>query len=72
MAEEIKQEEKKEEAGKMFSTILKVVLGLAFFALAIYLLIGRLWWHHTWLVIKGCAAPFLILAGLITLAIAKE
>jgi hypothetical protein len=27
---------------------------------------------QTWVVIKGCAAPFLVLAGLITLAIAKE
>jgi hypothetical protein len=67
MAEETKQETK-----NIMGTILKVILGLVFLALAAYLLIVRLWWNHTWLVIKGCAAPFLILAGIITLAIAKE
>ncbi len=58
--------------GKLLGTILKAVLGLVFLGLAIYLLIGRLWWQETWLVIKGCAGPFLLLAGIITLAIAKE
>ncbi len=71
MAEEIKQEEKKETC-KLMPTLFKVVLGIVFLVLAGYLLIGRLWWHHTWLVIKGCAGPFLVLAGIITLAIAKE
>jgi hypothetical protein len=62
-----------EEAKKIGPVIFKVILGLAFLALAAYLLIGRLqWWRHTWLVIKGCAGPCLILAGIITLAIAKE
>jgi hypothetical protein len=50
----------------------KVVLGLVFLVLAGYLVVARHWWAHTWLVIKGCAAPFLVLAGIITLAIAKE
>ena len=72
MAEEAKQEVKSAEGKQVMSTIFKVVLGLVFLALAFYLLIGRVWWHQTWLVIKGCAAPFLILAGIITLAIAKE
>ena len=58
--------------GKVFGTIFKVILGLAFLGLAAYLLIVRMWWGYTWLVIKGCAGPFLILAGIITLAIAKE
>lgn len=72
MAEEAKQEEKKEEGKKIMSTILKVILGLAFLVLAVYLLIGRVWWKETWSVIKGCAGPFLILAAIITIAIAKE
>jgi hypothetical protein len=59
-------------SNKTPGTILKVILGLAFFVLAGYLLIGQLWWEYTWLVIKGCAGPFLLLAGIITLAIAKE
>jgi hypothetical protein len=72
MAEEVKQEEKKAEPCKIMSTMFKVILGLVFLGLAAYLLIGRLWWEHTWLVMKGCAGPFLVLAGIITLAIAKE
>jgi heme/copper-type cytochrome/quinol oxidase subunit 4 len=72
MAEEAKQEEKKAEPSKVMSTIIKVILGLVLLVLAVYLLLGRHWWAHTWLVIKGCAGPFLILAGIITLAIAKE
>ena len=72
MAETATGVESKKEAGKMMSTIFKVILGLAFLALAAYLLVSRLWWNHSWLVIKGCAGPFLILAGIITLAIAKE
>lgn len=70
MAEEAKQE--KGDSSKVISTLFKVVLGLAFLVLAVYLLMGRMWWKHTWLVIKGCAAPFLLLAGMITLAIARE
>jgi hypothetical protein len=70
MAEEIKQEEKKVEATKIISTIFKVILGLVFLglgALAIFV-----WWRDLVDVIKGCIGPFLILAGIITLAIAKE
>jgi hypothetical protein len=72
MAEGIKQEDKKEGGSKAFAAFFKVVLGLALLAAAAYLLIGRMWWNHTFLVIKGCAGPFLALAGIITLAIAKE
>jgi len=72
MAEEVKQEEKKCECTKAPSAILKVLLGLAFLALAVYLLIGRSWWTYSWTLIKACTGPFLILAGLITFAIAKE
>ncbi len=70
MVEEAKKEGA--DAKKIFSTLFKVVLGLVFLGLAAYLLIGLLWWEHSLLLIKGCAGPFLILAGLITLAIAKE
>ncbi len=68
MAEEIKEGQGK----KVAATIFKVVLGLVFLGLAVYLLIGRNWWVWTWRLIKGSAAPCLILAGIITLAIAKE
>lgn len=70
MAEELKQEEKKVDAKKVLSTILKVILGLVFLALGIALVIR--WWGSLLIVIKGCIGLFLILAGIITLAIAKE
>ena len=71
MAEEIKKEDKCCGQGKKgFATLLKVVLGLVFLALgamAIYR-----WWGLLLMIIKGCIGLFLILAGVITLAIAKE
>lgn len=71
MAEETKQEGKeKVDAKKIFWTIFKVILGLAFLvlgALAIYK-----WWVDLLAVIRGCIGLFLLLAGVITLAIAKE
>ena len=73
MAEEVKaQEEKKVESSKIMGTIFKVILGLVFLGLAAYLLISRSWWKHTWLLIKGSAGPCLVLAAIITFAIAKE
>ena len=70
MAEELKQEEKTVEAKKVFGTIFKVILGLVFLALGA-LAIMR-WLGALLLVVKGCIGLFLILAGIITLAIAKE
>jgi hypothetical protein len=73
MADEVKKEEKGAGAKKAFSTLLKVVLGLVFLGLAVYSLYFRHWWGwYTFPLIKGCVGPFLVLAGLITLAIAKE
>ncbi|MFA5004978.1 MAG: hypothetical protein WC561_02475 [Candidatus Omnitrophota bacterium] len=55
---------------KALATLFKVVLGLVF------LLLGGLamirWWSILIALIKGCIGPFFILAGVITLAIAKE
>jgi capsule polysaccharide export protein KpsE/RkpR len=70
MAEEVKQEEKKTDIKKIISTLFKVVLGLVFLALGV-LAIMR-WWGDLLLVVRGCIGLFLILAGMITLAIAKE
>jgi fatty acid desaturase len=70
MAEEVKQEENKQDAKKIFSTILKVLLGLVFLVLGLGAVIR--WWQVLLLVIKGCIGLFLILVGVITLAIAKE
>ena len=70
MAEEVKQEEKKVDAKKALSTIFKVVLGLAFLVLGVLALLR--WWGNLLIVVKGCIGLFLLLAGMITLAIAKE
>ncbi len=70
MAEEIKQEEKKAEPSKILSTLIKVILGLAFLVLGVLAIIG--WRNDLLALIRGCLGPFLVLAGLITLAIAKE
>ncbi len=67
MAEEAKQEKK---GGKILATMVKVVLGLVFLALGVLAVIR--WWHLIVLALKACVGPFLLLAGLITLAIAKE
>jgi hypothetical protein len=70
MAEETKQEEKKTDVKHLLGTMVKVILGLVFLVLGILAIIR--WWPHLFLVIKGCIGPFFILAGIITLAIAKE
>jgi len=71
MADEVKQEEKaKVDAKKIFWTIFKVLLGLVFLALGV-LAIYR-WWGNLLVVVSGCIGLFFILAGIITLAIAKE
>ncbi|MGE5197370.1 MAG: hypothetical protein ACM3IL_02575 [Deltaproteobacteria bacterium] len=70
MAEEVKQEAKEADAKKTFSTILKVILGLAFLVVGAYLVYRG--WYYLIALIKGCVGLFFIMAGLITLAIAKD
>ena len=70
MAEELKQEEKKADAKNVLGTIFKVLLGLAFLALGLWAVIR--WFDSLKIVFTGCIGLFLILAGVITLAIAKE
>ena len=55
---------------KIMATLFKVVLGLVFLALGVLAILR--WWMHLKVVVLGCIGLFLILAGLITLAIAKE
>lgn len=66
MAEEMK----KVEVKKGLATVLKVILGLAFLVLGAWLVLK--WWDSLLTIFKGCFGLFLILAGVITLAIAKE
>ena len=69
MAEENK-EAGKTDLKKLFWTVSKVILGLGFLLLGV-LAVMR-WWGNLLVVVKGCFGLFLILAGIITLAIAKE
>jgi len=72
--EEKMTEEKKEAqccCSKMKSpAILKLILALVFIVAGAWCFIS--WWWHFTVVFKGCIGPILILAGLVTLAIAKE
>jgi len=52
--------------------IFKVILGLFFLMCAAFLLLKLQWWRQTWLLFEGSAAPLLVLAGIVTLVIAKE
>lgn len=71
MAEEVKQEEKKcAETKKVMSTLLKVLLGLAFLVFGVLAILK--WWAQLLALVQGSVGLFLILAGIITLAIAKE
>jgi hypothetical protein len=70
MAEEAKTEAKSDNGKKMMATLFKVILGLAFLALGAWLVYRE--WAHLLNLIKGSLGLFFILAGVITLAIAKE
>jgi len=64
------EEAKKVDAKKGLATFLKVVLGLAFLAIGVWAILR--WYKLLFMLIKGCIGLFFILAGVITLAIAKE
>jgi hypothetical protein len=63
-------EEKQAGSKKLVSVISKVILGLVLLVLGIWAVV--VWWEDLISVVKGCIGGFLILAGLITLAIAKD
>ena len=63
-------DEAKGNGKKTLATLFKVILGIAFLVLGIWA-VAR-WWKLLLIIIKGCVGLFLILAGVITLAIAKE
>ena len=67
MTEEIKQER---ESKNIFSTLFKIILGLVFLILGVWAIIAL--WNDLLVLIKGSIGLFLLLAGIIILAIAKE
>lgn len=72
MAEEPKEtkEQEKKDGGKAVKTLLKVLLGIVLLGVGLYLIVRWRW--DLLALIKGSLGLFLILAGAITLAIAKE
>ncbi|OQX81947.1 MAG: hypothetical protein B6D56_01305 [Candidatus Omnitrophica bacterium 4484_70.1] len=80
MGEEVKKEEVKKESvetkeeekktGETLKIVLKYILGIVLVGLGIWAVVG--FWSSVWILIKGCIGVFLILAGAITLAIAKD
>lgn len=55
---------------KNLAVSFKVILGIIFLILGGAAILK--WWGPLLLIVKGCAGLFLVLAGVITLAIAKE
>jgi hypothetical protein len=64
------EEDKKGGAKKLASTLVKVIFGLGFLALGVVAILK--WWPQLLMIIQGTIGLFLILAGIIMLAIAKE
>jgi len=69
MAEEVKETDSKESKNST-SALLKILLGVVFLVLGIWAIVA--WRYDLIVLIKGCVGPFLLLAALITFAIAKE
>ncbi len=65
MAEEIKQDKR-----SILPILSKVLLGIVFLVLGVLAIVK--WAPALWMVFTGCVGVFLVLAGIITLAIAKE
>ena len=64
-------EEKKQENGKKkISAVIKVILGLICLGLGIFVIMN--WWGFLVNLFKGSFGLFLIIAGIIFLAIARE
>ena len=64
------QEKEEKKTSEVVKTVFKYILGIVLVGLGIWAVIGL--WPSVWTVIKGCLGVFLILAGAITIAIAKE
>ena len=64
------EETKRNGSKKILATFFKVILGLIFLGLGAAAILK--WWVSLLMVVQGCIGLFLILAGVITLAIAKE
>jgi len=67
---EVEKQEEEKKSSEVAKTVFKYVLGVVLLGLGIGAIIGL--WEAVWILIKGCIGPFLVLAGVITIAIARE
>jgi hypothetical protein len=59
-----------QKGGVSSQALLKIIIGVVLVILGIVAVVG--WWNSLVLVFKGCIGLFLIMAGAITVAIARE
>lgn len=70
IAQEIEELEKEDKSREIYKTAFKLALGIVFILVGVVTWIG---WRDFFIVLlKGCIGPFLIFAGVIAIAIAKE
>ena len=70
MAEEVKEGQVAKCGCGAAKTAFRVIIGLALVGLGVWAVIA--WWQELLGVVKGCLGLFLILAGAITVAIARD
>lgn len=68
MADEAKQEQ--QQTKNTSKTLFKYLLGIIFVGLGVGLVFA--WFSDLLMVVRGCLGPMLVLAGAITIAIAKD
>jgi len=67
---QVSEPKEDKKSSEKLKSLLKIILGIALIFLG---LLGVIIWRYSlWTVFKGCIGLFLILAGAITIAIAKE
>ncbi|MFH1503882.1 MAG: hypothetical protein ABIH08_00605 [Candidatus Omnitrophota bacterium] len=68
--EQVEQTEEKKACCGVLKIGTKLFVGIALLVLGLLAVI--LWWQDLWAVFRGCIGLILILAGAVTIAIAKE
>jgi hypothetical protein len=72
MEEQNKDQQEQKKSSEGAKMVGKIILGIVFIALGLFFMVKLAWWRDLWIMIKGGIGPFLILAGIITIAIAKD
>ncbi len=70
MTEEMKKEEEAQPGSGLPSVMVKVVLGLAFLTLGVWVLLN--WFDSFKILIQGSLGIFFLLVGVVILVMAKE